>query len=663
MSVTPSPIGGFAGQFFNNNGQPLSGGKIYTYAAGGTTPQATYTSALGIQPHSNPIVLDSAGRVPGGEIWLTDGLVYKFVIETSTGGLIGTYDNITGVNSNFVNYTVQEEVITATAGQTVFNLSTINYTPGTNSLSVYIDGVNQYVGDSYIETDSDTVTFTAGLHVGAEVKFTTAVQTTTGAIDAGIVGYTAGFTGAVGQTVQTKLEQYVSVKDFGAVGDGVANDTAEIAAALTSTATTGDTLSLLNGVYLSDQQTRTVGSSFVGYGAGQTTVEANTGVPGPMFNMTYSTSFFYGEVGGMTIDMTASPTRQALFMNDVHRTLVQNIATTSGAGIKIAAGGDMRLSNIFATNPTVYGIVFDGDIGSEQYVNTSLVRVDDAGVTLTAGYAVERTTSTDTGGFYFQDTRVTRGAGTIHNGYLFEGTNATAPSLFAFLNRTVADNINGTGACYNFIKVKDCFLSGGFGRGTATGGAVRLEGTQDIYITGNDLDNGAAGKLINFVGTEVRPMSLGNKLVQGTAYHFGASSAVTGFVFDDVFTSGVTLTNDGTKLANSMTEHQYRSALNVVTHPSGGAVGCFNLYDPINANRVHMRNSNGVFQLLNSGFNLIFSVDNGGTLDLFNGVAVGGTQVIAAQQPAVANATGSGDVVAQLNSLLSRLRAHGLIAT
>lgn len=189
MSVTSSPIGGFAGQFFDNNGQPLSGGKIYTYVAGTTTPQATYTSALGVTPHANPIILDSAGRVPGGEIWLIDGLIYKFKIDTATDILIGTYDNITGVNSNFVNYTAQEEVQTATAGQTVFNLSTIDYTPGTNSLTVYIDGVNQYVGDSYLETDSDTVTFTSGLHAGAEVKFTTAIQTTGGATSAGAIAY------------------------------------------------------------------------------------------------------------------------------------------------------------------------------------------------------------------------------------------------------------------------------------------------------------------------------------------------------------------------------------------------------------------------------------------------------------------------------------------
>lgn len=120
MSVNPSPLGGFAGQFFDNNGVILSGGKIYTYAAGTTTPQATYTSNSGVTTHANPIVLDSAGRVPGGEIWLTTSLPYKFVIETSLGVLLGTYDNvidISSINADVVVYDPPYANATATTAE------------------------------------------------------------------------------------------------------------------------------------------------------------------------------------------------------------------------------------------------------------------------------------------------------------------------------------------------------------------------------------------------------------------------------------------------------------------------------------------------------------------------------------------------------------------
>lgn len=97
MTVNLSLLGGAAAQFFDSNGNPLTGGKIYTYEAGTTTPLASYTTSAGNVAHTNPIVLDSAGRVPsGGEIWLTQTEAYKFVIETATSVLIGTYDNIYG---------------------------------------------------------------------------------------------------------------------------------------------------------------------------------------------------------------------------------------------------------------------------------------------------------------------------------------------------------------------------------------------------------------------------------------------------------------------------------------------------------------------------------------------------------------------------------------
>ena len=84
MTVTLSMLAGAAAQFFDNSGNPLSGGKIYTYNAGTTTPENTFTSVNGLTSHSNPIILDSAGRVSnGGQIWLTTGVGYKFIIKNS----------------------------------------------------------------------------------------------------------------------------------------------------------------------------------------------------------------------------------------------------------------------------------------------------------------------------------------------------------------------------------------------------------------------------------------------------------------------------------------------------------------------------------------------------------------------------------------------------
>ena len=98
MPVNLSPVAGAAQQFFSNSGVPLAGGLLYTYAAGTTTPLATYTTAAGTTANSNPIVLNSAGRLDS-EVWLTSTLTYKFVLKDSGGVTIATYDDIPGIGS------------------------------------------------------------------------------------------------------------------------------------------------------------------------------------------------------------------------------------------------------------------------------------------------------------------------------------------------------------------------------------------------------------------------------------------------------------------------------------------------------------------------------------------------------------------------------------
>jgi len=79
-------------QFFDANGAPLVGGKLYTYEAGSTTPLATYTDSTGVSANTNPIILDSRGEA---NVWL-GAASYKFTLYDSANVLIWTVDNING---------------------------------------------------------------------------------------------------------------------------------------------------------------------------------------------------------------------------------------------------------------------------------------------------------------------------------------------------------------------------------------------------------------------------------------------------------------------------------------------------------------------------------------------------------------------------------------
>lgn len=162
-TVTLSIFAGVGAQLFDDSGNVLTGGKLYTYEAGTTTPLVSYTSSAGNIAHPNPIILNAAGRVPTGEIWLEYTKLYKFIVRTSNDVLIATYDNIGGsfnASSIIANFT-------GTGSQVNFTLA--SNPANENSTQIYINGVyqqkNTYSVAGSVITFSEAPPFTSTIEV------------------------------------------------------------------------------------------------------------------------------------------------------------------------------------------------------------------------------------------------------------------------------------------------------------------------------------------------------------------------------------------------------------------------------------------------------------------------------------------------------------------
>src|SRR6185312_2331496 len=98
-NLSPLPIQ----HFVDNNGNLCVGCKLFTYQAGTTTKQNTYTDSAGGTPNTNPVVMNARGEA---NVWLDPTLSYQFVLSPSTDSdpptdPIWTVDQIsTAVNSN-----------------------------------------------------------------------------------------------------------------------------------------------------------------------------------------------------------------------------------------------------------------------------------------------------------------------------------------------------------------------------------------------------------------------------------------------------------------------------------------------------------------------------------------------------------------------------------
>lgn len=211
-------------QFSDNNGVPLAGGKIYAYIAGSfSTEQTMYTDSIGGTPWTQPIVLNSAGRISTGSIWLDSSLKYNLVVYMPDGlTVLKHVDNVSGVpvivssggggggvstnwilvgTPSYVSPTIFTVVGNYTTAFAIGNRvqiqnSDLTYSYGTVSAVAFASGNTQVtlVNDSTV------------LNVGMATSWYSDVSVNGRVADAGAVTYTSSLSYSIPNTVGHELQ-------------------------------------------------------------------------------------------------------------------------------------------------------------------------------------------------------------------------------------------------------------------------------------------------------------------------------------------------------------------------------------------------------------------------------------------------------------------------
>jgi len=144
-------------------GFPVLAAGDYFYA---TLLNAGYTSG-------DPIEVIRVTNVSGNKLTVERGVDGTAASSWSAGSSFELRIPRIALEDILLRATTQyRETFTATQDQTVFTLASSQYTLGGNNLNVYVNGSKQILGVNYVETDTTSITFTAGLNLNDAVELT-----------------------------------------------------------------------------------------------------------------------------------------------------------------------------------------------------------------------------------------------------------------------------------------------------------------------------------------------------------------------------------------------------------------------------------------------------------------------------------------------------------
>lgn len=274
-------------QAFDSNGDPLSGGKLYTYISGTTTAKATYPTLMdaeaGTNANANPVILDSRGEAT---VVLTGS--YKLILKTSADSQLWSVDAVGTTSNTLLNDAYGNDVIVLAAGgsNAVNYLTVTNATTGTSPI-VSASGSDTNVDLKVTSKGSGTLKLDAGatgtVDIGTvstgviNLKRNTAVTGTlstsgTATLNAASISTTLGVTGtstmaAVNATTLSSSGAS-TLNSLGVTGAATVGTTLGVTGAstlasvgVTGAATVGTTLAVTGNTTLSTMNTFTYPSS------------------------------------------------------------------------------------------------------------------------------------------------------------------------------------------------------------------------------------------------------------------------------------------------------------------------------------------------------------------------------------------------------------------
>lgn len=256
-------------QFFANNGRPLIGGRIHTYVAGSSTRARTYKDAAKAQPNTNPIVLDGRGEA---QIYLAEGVEYKFVVEDSKGALIYTQEPVYGAiwpnaeqwpSDATLSYQYMTEAKAAadaigpikfydTYAQAMGDVANI---PNDGLIEIFRDETHDGARTRYFKRTGGVLEFAVNLD---QLRIDLSRQD-----GADCVGFQQAEAGAVPRTLKEKAMEVVADGDFGGGGGVVIRSV-------------GGNFSAGRGAFASNQNS--INNTWVGVGAGKSVTGSDTDV-------------------------------------------------------------------------------------------------------------------------------------------------------------------------------------------------------------------------------------------------------------------------------------------------------------------------------------------------------------------------------------------------